>query len=421
MFFKKRKNRNDRYNITENDNISESMNDGYLEELEKKFSEFNTQLESDEETSFKLSSKYKLLLGVITLAVAMIVLVFIFIVMPNFTQQSREEKKVVKKLEIVEDEEEVPLATIDPHKGMVKSMYTGTWIREELQYNRPYAIMFNNIKAASPQSGTSYADIMYEAVVEGGITRMMGIYTRFPKEKIGSIRSARPYFVSIAKEYDAIYIHMGGSNEAKSKIASLEVADLDGIKASGAGVIYRDSSVRAPHNAFTNSKRILGTVQQKGFRTTYEGKENNHFEFHDEFTDILGGSLCNKVSIFFTSYTQPYFVYNDKSKTYLRYQFGRSHIDRNTGKQLAYTNIIIQYVNEWTADSAGRQAMDIYESAGKGLYISGGKYEEITWTRSESRLTMQYKDATGNLLTINPGRTYIALVPRENKTRTIIN
>ena len=419
MFFEKRRDRNNGFNLTEEDNISESINDGYIEELEKKFSEFNTQLETNDEDSYTLSIKYKLLIGVVTLAVAMLVLVFMFIVMPNFTKETKKERKVVEKAEIVEDE--VPLATIDPHEGMVKSKYTGTWIKEELQNNRPYAIMFNNIKAASPQSGTSYADIMYEAVVEGGITRMMGIYTRFPSNKIGSIRSARPYFVSIAKEYDAIYIHVGGSNDAKNKIASLEVADIDGTNSSGVGAIYRDSSARAPHNAFTTATRISDTIKQKGFRTIYQGKENNHFSFNDKFTEIIGSNLCKKVSIYFSSYTQPYFVYNDTNKKYLRYQFGKSHIDKNTGKQLAFTNIIIQYVNEWTLDEAGRQAMDIYASTGKGLYITGGKYEEITWTRNEDRLTMQYKDASGNLLTVNPGRTYIALVPMENRMKTIIN
>jgi len=109
---------------------------------------------------------------------------------------------------------EAPTPTVEEnHDNEVKSKLTGLWVPKEVGENRPYAIMFNNIKLASPQSGTSEAAILYEAIVEGGITRLMGIFEELNDTRIGSVRSARHYFVSIADEYDAIYVHYGETDK----------------------------------------------------------------------------------------------------------------------------------------------------------------------------------------------------------------
>ncbi len=417
ILFKKKKDEYE-YNREYEKAYEEVMSGRYIRDLDRQFSE---RLDDEYDDNFELATKYKVIAGIATVAVVMVLLVIMCIVVPSIGKDKNEDASSASlvKSEDIEDEE-VPLATVNPYEGMVKNRFTGTWIKEEISNNRPYAFMFNNIKAASPQSGTSEVDIMYEAVVEGGITRMMGIFTVLPKAKIGSIRSARPYYVSIAKEYDALYIHVGGSDDAKAKIANLSVADLDGNSSIGNILMYRDSLARAPHNAFTTAQRIVKSVESKDYRMDYQGKSDNHFTFNEEYMDLMNSNICNKITIFFSSYTNPYFVYDEQNKVYNRFQFGTSHIDRNNNKQLAYTNIIIQYVNQWTLDDAGRQAMDIYNSSGDGVYITGGKYKEITWTRNESRNSMQYKDDKGVILSMNPGKTYIALVPRENRAKTVI-
>jgi len=302
--------------------------------------------------------------------------------------------------------------TVEPtkdHKGEVKSVLTGDWISKKIAKRRPYAFMINNIEYASPQDGTSQASILYEAVVEGGITRLMGIYEDFDAKRIGSARSARHYFVSFADEYDAIFCHFGQTKYALSKISELGVDNLSGLEAVGSTVYYRDKSIKAPHNAFASYQGIMNGTKQKKYRT--ERRDNvNAFSFYDKNTKI-DGKKVKKVTLGFSNYTSPYFEYDKKKGKFLRYQFGEKHIDKTTGKQLAFKNIIIQFVKEWDIDKNGYQTMDIENATGEGYYLTNGKYQKITWSKKESTKERTYFDSEGNPLKLNVGKTYIAIYP----------
>lgn len=311
-----------------------------------------------------------------------------------------------------------PAAKVDKHKGQVKSWLTGEWINKKLADKRPYAIMINNIKAASPQCGTSQASIMYEAVVEGGITRMMGIFQDFDSKRIGSTRSARHYFVSFADEYDAIYVHYGQTKYATAKIEELGVNNLSGLSSLGDTVFYRDPNIKAPHNAFTSTKGVKDGTKAAGYRTKL--RENvNKFQFHTRDTGIEGTS-AKKVTLGYSSYTQPYFTYNKKSKKYERYQFGEKHIDKSTGKQLAFKNIIIQVVDEWDIDKNGYQTMDINNTTGEGYYITNGKAAKITWKKNENSKKRVYYDEDGKELKLNTGKTFISIYPKKSLNTLLI-
>lgn len=315
------------------------------------------------------------------------------------------------EIEVTLSQEPVVTPKEEKHDGEAKSMLTGEWIDEELASKRPYAVMLNNIKAASPQSGTSQAAILYEAVVEGGITRLMGIFEDFDAERIGSCRSARHYFVSFADEYDAIFVHFGQTKYAAAKIEKLGVNNLSGLTSLGTTVFYRDSSIKAPHNAFASYKGIIKGTKAAGYRTEL-GEKVNAFQFYDKETKP-DGDRAAKVTLGFSNYTSPYFVYNKKKALYYRYQFGDKHIDKNTGKQLAFKNIIIQIVDEWDIDKNGYQTMDIEKASGNGYYITDGKAAKITWSKNESKKTRTYYDSEGKELRLNTGKTYIAVYPKD--------
>ena len=297
----------------------------------------------------------------------------------------------------------------ESHKGKVQSELTGEWIAKKLAKHRPYAFMINNIEYANPQSGTSQASILYEAVVEGGITRMMGIFEDFDAERIGSARSARHYFVSFADEYDAIFVHFGQTKYALAKIAELDVDNLSGLEAVGSTVFYRDKGIKAPHNAFGSYKGIMAGTKQKKYRT--ERRDDiNGFSFYEKNKKIDGDSV-KKVTLGFSSYTSPYFVYNKKDALFYRYQFGDKHIDKATGKQLAFKNIIIQLVKEWDIDRNGYQTMDIENTKGEGYYLTNGRCTKITWEKNEKEKKRTYYDMDGKPLKLNVGKTYIAIYP----------
>lgn len=312
-----------------------------------------------------------------------------------------------------------PTKAVEGHEGEVRSSLSGLWIPKELANKRPYAIQFSNFKTVKNQWGISQADIVYEALVEGGITRLLGIGENYSGDRIGSTRSSRHYFVSIADEYDAIYIHYGKTKYATAKIKELGINNLDGETGIGTTVFYRDNTMKAPHNAFTSLDRILKGIEKKGYRTEHPEGYKPHYTFFEEDTDLTGGSPAVKVEINFSSYNMPYFEYKAEDKLYYRSQFKAAHLDANTGKQLAFKNILVQFVKEWDIDKNDYQTMDLENASGSGYYITNGSMVPITWKKKESDRWMRYYDADGNELTINPGKTYIALFPKD-RTKDVI-
>lgn len=314
-----------------------------------------------------------------------------------------------------------PTVAEESHEGQVKSLLTGQWVKKEIGTKRPFAIMLNNIEYASPQSGTTEASILYEALAEGGITRLMGVFEELNDKRIGSTRSARHYFVSVADEYDAIFVHYGQTTYATKKISELGIDTLSGLSSIGETVFYRDNTIKAPHNAFTSKEGIEKGMKIKGYETDYPKDYEGHFKFYEEDKVPESSDSVTKLALSFSSIANPYFTYDESTKTYLRYQFGKAHIDKNTGKQLAYKNIIIQLVKEWDKDKHGYQTMDIENAQGKGYYITDGKRIAITWKKNESTKKMRYYDSSGEELAINPGKTYIALFPENRESHIQIN
>lgn len=327
------------------------------------------------------------------------------------TDSSEDNKNLIQPTPTITLQPTEDAQQTENHEGEMRSYLSGLWVSKEVGMKRPYAYVFNNFNTVSNQWGIGQADIVYEALVEGGITRFLGIGENYSGNRLGSTRSARHYFVSIADEYDAIYIHFGGTKYAYSKIKELGVDELDGLSGLGSTVFYRDRSIRAPHNAFASVNGILKGIKRKGIETQYPEGYQPHFSFYKKDTDLANGSGASKINLDFSYYIKPYFEYNAQDKLYYRFQFGAAHKDSLTGKQLAFKNIIIQFVKEWNIDKKGYQTMDLTNAGGSGYYITNGKAVPITWKKKEASSWMRYYNKAGEELTINPGKTYITLFP----------
>lgn len=314
---------------------------------------------------------------------------------------------------------DVPEPTQDaslPPEGMVKSRLTGLWIPEETAIYRPYAIMINNIKVASPQSGLSAADILYEALVEYGITRFMAVFEAQDAmadttSRIGSVRSARHYYVNLANELDAIYVHFGGTSYASDEIADAHVDEVDGIKGGLANWAFaRDENIQSPHNVFLNFSIMLNEVFNSSLRSEWEHPEDKFFQFYEEDVTPMNGQKAEKVTIQFSQSVRPYFVYDADNREYTRYQFGVLHQDANNDQPLVFKNIIIQYVKH-TEISNGYLDLELENAEGDGYYVTNGVAVPIVWKRNETANECHYYDQSGNRLEINVGKTYIAIYP----------
>ena len=304
------------------------------------------------------------------------------------------------------------------HEGVYNDL-TGEWNTDRKEdYGRPIAIMINNIENAIPQSGIGQADVLYEFVVEGGITRMLAIYNDYSSlEKVGSIRSCRPYYVTTANEFDAIYMHYGQSPQGQEELDKTGIDHISGLGGEGSVSFYRSADREAPHNVYTNSDMIKAGLDYLGCSTTHKKGFKSKFQFNEE-DKTPEGDAVNKLTLNMSVYTQPWFEYDSKNKVYNRFQYGDKQIDDLTGEQLTFKNIIIQFAHYTSIDDHDRQMIDLVGS-GDGYYVSDGVLVPVTWKKSSDDAVTKYYTEDGNELQLNPGKTYVTVFESDNKAGVV--
>lgn len=275
---------------------------------------------------------------------------------------------------------------------------------------RPYAIMINNNHAAWPQCGLQDAYLVYEIIVEGGISRMMAVYKDQETAKVGSVRSARHYFIDYAEENDAIFVHWGGSPQAYSRINS-GINDLDGM--AGGAAFFRDNSLKRDleHTGFTNVQKLQQAAKDKGYtRDTNKDLLLNYSADEIELSTIAEAKIANSITVKYSDYHNTSYEYDAENKVYKRSMSGKANVDLSTGVQYTTKNIIVYSVGNHSLDSYGRQELENIGS-GTGYYISNGYAVPITWEKTSHSGQTVYKYATGEEITVNDGNTFIQIYP----------
>ena len=354
----------------------------------------------------------------VTLLILLITTCFLFGCQKKETpEEPAEPEKVEEETPVVEEEEEEPAE--ETKEGMVRSYTTGQWIDETIGGQRPLAIMFGNTVDAVPQFGISHADVVYEVPVEGSYTRLMGIFQDISGlEKIGSIRSCRHYFIYFAKEFDAIYTHYGQAVYAEAMLSRDDVNNLNGMDSSIESIaFYRDSSRKAPHNAFVSESGLKEAIELKQYPTTYNENYNGHYVFAKDDAEVeLTDAADAKVVSPGYFVNKPWFVYNEEEKVYYRYQYKDKQIDGGDDTHLSVKNIIIQYCNWSNMDENGYLDIDTM-SGGEGKYVTNGKVIDITWKKESEDSPARYYTADGEELAINQGKTWVCVVRNNYKDR----
>lgn len=279
--------------------------------------------------------------------------------------------------------------------------------------SRPYAVMINNNHAAWPQCGIGDAYIVYEIVAEGGITRMMALYKDQDTAKIGSIRSARHYFIDYAEENDAIFVHWGGSPQAYARLNSID--SIDGIALEGS-VFFRDKTLKRDleHTGFTSMKNVKEYADKKGYtRDTKKDLLLNYSIEDIDMSNIPNVQTADSVSIKYSDYHTTSYKYDEDKKVYYRSMAGKPNVDLQTGEQYTAKNIIVYAVNNYTlSDGENKGRQDIKNiGTGKGYYISEGKAIPITWEKKSHSEQTVYKYESGEELKVNDGNTFIQIYP----------
>lgn len=297
--------------------------------------------------------------------------------------------------------------------GMERSPLTGEWVMPEVAQRRPMAVMINNVKEAIPQSGIARSEVLYEAYVEGNITRLMMITQDYDDlDKIGPVRSCREFYIFFAKEYEAAYIHFGFSPIAAEQLAKAESNALDGN--SGWCDFFRSTDRKAPHNAYTTTDGILKSMDKKKISVQLPSDFNQPLLFNQYDDEVIvpqGGQNCTTFLPGY-SYNKPEFRYNEQDGLYYRYQFGEAHVDMETKEQLAFTNILVKYVDSHMFDKTPVLHL---EGEGQGLFITSGRAVEVTWKKDTEYGATRYYYANGEEIVLNPGRVMVCVIQNNNK------
>ena len=287
-----------------------------------------------------------------------------------------------------------------PESDPIFNPLTGLEVAEEISA-RVIVVSIDNLSAARPQAGLSQADIVYEVPAEGGISRYQALFYGQSVEKIGPVRSTRPYIVDIARGWGALYVHCGWSEDARKYLQSNVVDYLNELTYSK--YFYRDKSRKAPHNLYTSTDSIYQFLNEKDKAVAQEVK---WLSFYTE-DDIIGGEAAETIT-FKYPYANNIYQYNAADGFYYRYLGDNAQIDPNNDKQIKCANIIMQKVNSAVLDSAGRLSINM-TAGGEAMLFTGGKMQTGTWQRSGLDSNTVYLDASGNQFKLSPGSTWIQI------------
>ncbi|ADQ07167.1 conserved hypothetical protein [Caldicellulosiruptor hydrothermalis 108] len=273
------------------------------------------------------------------------------------------------------------------------------------------AVMINNEPGAIPQSSLNQAEYLYEALIEGGATRIMAIYHHTYPKKVGPIRSARPYFMQIAKSLNAYFVHCGGSPQAYRLFKQNFIPHIDAIY-TGGGIFFRTSDRKAPHNLYSSMEKLTAFFDKKGYTTQ---KTYKTYPLTDDVVNKWN-SENTRIKITFSGWYYVRYEYDAQKKVYKRFIKEKPHLDKETGVQLTAKNLVIIFAHYDTIknDDKGRQEVDF--SKGKGYVLQMGKTIPITYEFNMEN-SFILKDENGQEIKLLKGNTWFEIVPQYGKVK----
>ncbi len=305
--------------------------------------------------------------------------------------------------------------------------------KDSWDQRRPLAVMIENHSEARPQSGLSSADVVYEAVAEGGITRFMGLfYCNLSDIQVGPVRSARTYFVDWLSEYNALYAHVGGANtpgpaDALGQIIKYDIKDLNQFSI-GFPVYWRDYQrlghpVATEHTMYSTTQKLWEVGSKRGWTAT----DSAGIKWDVKFTpwkfakDEKGGGTTSKITVNFWESQPEYAVewnYDSASNTYKRKNGGAAHMDLDNNMQLSPKSVVIQFEKEANAnDGYPGNVHLLYGTigSGKALFFQNGTVVEGKWNKSSRLARSKYVDSAGKEIEFDKGQIWIQTVPEGSK------
>jgi hypothetical protein len=331
-------------------------------------------------------------------ALAVIALLLLLSGCSNKEKVSNTAKKEKSVTEVEEKAgEKGPLPYTFPLTGIASTTKTD---------GRAVAVMYNNHPKARPQSGLNKADIVYEILAEGDITRFLAVFQSEKPENIGPVRSARAYYIELAKGLNALYIAHGYSPEAKEMLDKGYVDNLNGMVYDG--TLFKRASFRqAPHNSYITYENVLKGAKQNNYSMDINPPA---FKFMtEEDSKKITGNEANAVMINYSSshISDSTFEYDAAVGKYKRFSGGEQTIDLETKEPILIDNIFIIEATHQVVDSGGHKKIDL-KSGGKGYLVQMGKVNEVDWKNEDGKIVPV---KNGEVVPFVQGHTWVNVVP----------
>lgn len=301
---------------------------------------------------------------------------------------------------------------------------------------RPLAVMLENHTEARPHSGLSKADIVYEAVAEGGITRFMGVFYCGIAEptEFAPVRSARTYYVDWVSEYDALYNHVGGAGvcsdstvdtraKALCQIGQYGIKDLDQFGISFPTCFRNPDrigrTVATEHQMVCTSEGLYKVAAQRG----WTDKDEEGVSWTESFTpwkfkeEAKEKGTVAKIDMNWWSGYKDYnatWDYDTATNEYKRSTGGQPHMDQEANVQLSAKNVVVQFSKETGPVDTHKHML--YETVGSGdaLIFMDGNVIEGSWSKKSRTARTIFMDGKGKEVTFNPGVIWIEVIPDGN-------
>lgn len=342
---------------------------------------------------------------------------------PVVRETVQEETEEAQEDEIITDREAVD--------GRMQSYLTGEWKDEEIVRRRNMAVMIPNNKAALPQYGISKASIIYEAPVEGRITRLMALFEDYDDlDHIGPVRSSRDYYVYEAMAYDSVYVNWGLAIPFVAPIINTDRVDnvsqaVEGIDRPASEAF--DRIKRAGYaTEFTGYLFIDGyeeAVERLGYETEYTDRFVQAFTFagdghpaeYEEYEDAVkiypGGTKTNSGGY---GSANPCFSYDKSEGLYYRSQYGAPQVDEMNGEQLAVSNVVFKFCHGEVREPKDKDYLAFgVHGEGNAWVFTNGKVIKGTWKRAGDYEPNLFLDEKGEEIIFNQGKTWICNIWEE--------